>query len=187
MTYLQSTYALFANILNPTRMWVIIKDQKFTKKQIFIFAIIPIMILIVISNTINKNLLASDTSILHKLSKALTIALFSYLSIIISAFITHFIAKYDSKKERYLQSLQLVLFSSLPGLFISIIIYIFPQLSILGICSFYSFVLFWYGISPILNIDEKNKSGAFTLLIILILSSYSIMGALFIGIQNVLF
>ncbi|NOU61037.1 Yip1 family protein [Marinifilum caeruleilacunae] len=189
MTILTTYKHIFRLLISPEKEWLRILDQaKISNTRLLAILVIPLALLMSVCNFIGFLLFEKNASEHTNMFffSAITTFVLSILSIYVSAFVVHPFAVMPNKKERFSRALLLVAFSYTPGFLFNSIAFLFPVINYLTIFSLYSFYILYKGITPILNVPDRRRSGYFTFILIGLLSVYAIFGAIFIGTANFL-
>lgn len=186
LTIYRHSFRLF---FNPEQEWLSILDKvKIKNSKLLLVIVIPLAALMSACNFLGFLFFDYNPSehIDMYLFSSITTFILSILSIYISAFIVRPFAVLPTKKERFSRAFLLVSFSYTPGFIFNSIAFLFPIINYLTILGLFSFYILYKGITPILNVPDRRRSGYFTFILIGLLSVYAVLGALFIGTANFL-
>ncbi|WP_321515296.1 Yip1 family protein [Marinifilum fragile] len=189
MTILATYKHTFRLLISPEKEWISILDHVNTKSSKLLFVlIIPLAFIMSACNFIGFMIFENNPAdhVDMFLFSSITTFFLSIASIYISSFVIRPFAVLPTKKERFERAFILVAFSYTPGFIFNSIAFLFPTINYLTIFGLYSFYILYKGITPILNVPDRRRSGYFTFILIGLLSIYAVLGALFIGTANFL-
>lgn len=189
MTILATYKHTFRLLISPEKEWISILDHVNIKSSKLLFIlIVPLALIMSACNFIGFVIFEKDSTdhIDMFLFSSTTTFVLSIASIYISSIVVKPFAVLPTKKERFERAFILVAFSYTPGFIFNSIAFLFPIINYLTIFGLYSFYILYKGITPILNVPDRRRSGYFTFILIGLLSVYAVLGALFIGTANFL-
>ncbi|MDQ2179450.1 Yip1 family protein [Marinifilum sp. D714] len=189
MTILATYKHTFRLLISPEKEWISILDHVNIKSSKLLFILIVPLALIMSACNFIGFVLFDNNSTNHIdmfLFSSITTFVLSIASIYISSIVVRPFAVLPTKKERFERAFILVAFSYTPGFIFNSIAFLFPIINYLTIFGLYSFYILYKGITPILNVPDRRRSGYFTFILIGLLSIYAVLGALFIGTANLL-
>lgn len=189
MTILATYKHTFRLLISPEKEWISILDHVNIKSSKLLFIlIVPLALIMSACNFIGFVLFENNSTnhIDMFLFSSITTFVLSIASIYISSIVVRPFAVLPTKRERFERAFILVAFSYTPGFIFNSIAFLFPIINYLTIFGLYSFYILYKGITPILNIPDRRRSGYFTFILIGLLSIYAVLGALFIGTANLL-
>jgi hypothetical protein len=189
MTILATYKHTFRLLISPEKEWLSILDHSNIKNSKLLFVlIIPLAILMSACNFIGFLLFENNPSehIDMFLFSSITTFILSIVSIYISSLLIRPFTVLPTKKERFSRAFILVAFSYTPGFIFNSVAFLFPVINYLTIFGLYSFYILYKGVTPVLNVPDRRRSGYFTFILIGLLSIYAVLGALFIGTANLL-
>jgi hypothetical protein len=189
MTILATYKHTFRLFISPEKEWLSILDHSNIKNSKLLFVlIIPLAILMSACNFIGFLLFENNPSehIDMFLFSSITTFILSIVSIYISSLLIRPFTVLPTKKERFSRAFILVAFSYTPGFIFNSVAFLFPVINYLTIFGLYSFYILYKGVTPVLNVPDRRRSGYFTFILIGLLSIYAVLGALFIGTANLL-
>lgn len=189
MTILTTYKHTFRLLISPEKEWNSILDHGNIKSSKLLMAlIIPLALIMSACNFMGFVIFENDpTSHVDMfLFSSITTFVLSIASIYISSLVIRPFTVLPTKKERFERAFILVAFSYTPGFIFNSIAFLFPIINYLTIFGLYSFYILYKGITPILNVPDRRRSGYFTFILIGLLSIYAVLGALFIGTANFL-
>ncbi|MCY1635611.1 MULTISPECIES: Yip1 family protein [Marinifilum] len=189
MTILATYKHTFRLLISPEKEWISILDHVNIKSSKLLFIlIIPLALIMSACNFLGFVIFEKDSTdhIDMFLFSSITTFVLSIASIYISSIVVRPFAVLPTKKERFERAYILVAFSYTPGFIFNSIAFLFPIINYLTIFGLYSFYILYKGITPILNVPDRRRSGYFTFILIGLLSIYAVLGALFIGTANFL-
>lgn len=189
MTILATYKHTFRLLISPEKEWISILDHVNIKSSKLLFILIfPLALIMSACNFIGFVIFENNSTdhIDMFLFSSITTFVLSIASIYISSIVVKPFAVLPTKKERFERAFILVAFSYTPGFIFNSIAFLFPIINYLTIFGLYSFYILYKGITPILNVPDRRRSGYFTFILIGLLSVYAVLGALFIGTANFL-
>ncbi|WP_282015854.1 Yip1 family protein [Marinifilum flexuosum] len=189
MTILATYKHTFRLLISPEKEWISILDHVNIKSSKLLFIlIVPLALIMSACNFIGFVLFENNSTdhIDMFLFSSITTFVLSIASIYISSIVVRPFAVLPTKTERFERAFILVAFSYTPGFIFNSIAFLFPIINYLTIFGLYSFYILYKGITPILNVPDRRRSGYFTFILIGLLSIYAVLGALFIGTANLL-
>lgn len=189
MTVLATYKHTLRLLISPEKEWISILDHINVKSTKLLFVlIIPLALIMSACNFIGFIIFENKPAdhIDMFLFSSITTFILSIASIYVSSLIVRSFTVLPTKKERFERAFILVTFSYTPGFIFNSIAFIFPVINYLTIFGLYSFYILYKGITPILNVPDRRRSGYFTFILIGLLSIYAVLGALFIGTANFL-
>ncbi|MCT4602205.1 MAG: YIP1 family protein [Marinifilum sp.] len=189
MTILATYKHTFRLFISPEKEWLSILDHSNIKNSKLLFVlIIPLAVLMSACNFIGFLLFENNPSehIDMFLFSSITTFILSIVSIYISSLLIRPFTVLPTKKERFSRAFILVAFSYTPGFIFNSVAFLFPVINYLTIFGLYSFYILYKGVTPVLNVPDRRRSGYFTFILIGLLSIYAVLGALFIGTANLL-
>ncbi|GAB7086484.1 Yip1 family protein [Marinifilum fragile] len=189
MTILATYKHTFRLLISPEKEWISILDHVNIKSYKLMFVlIVPLAFIMSACNFIGFMIFENNPAdhVDMFLFSSITTFILSITSIYISSLVIRPFTVLPTKKERFERSFVLVAFSYTPGFIFNSIAFLFPTINYLTIFGLYSFYILYKGITPILNVPDRRRSGYFTFILIGLLSIYAVMGALFLGTANFL-
>ncbi|WP_321309682.1 Yip1 family protein [Marinifilum fragile] len=189
MTILAIYKHTFRLLISPEKEWISILDHVNIKSYKLMFVlIVPLAFIMSACNFIGFMIFENDPAdhVDMFLFSSITTFILSITSIYISSLVIRPFTVLPTKKERFERAFVLVAFSYTPGFIFNSIAFLFPTINYLTIFGLYSFYILYKGITPILNVPNRRRSGYFTFILIGLLSIYAVLGALFLGTANFL-
>lgn len=188
MNFSMSLNRLKNIILNPISEWEKIKSESISIKDIFIIYLLPLLLIGCSLKLIGRFLTLKDYNFIYLLSSCLSYFIISIIVILISSWVISEILPKFKHEKQFANVLQLVTFSLFPSIIFIGISSLHPDLTFINLFSVYSVIIFWFGITRLLQIPVESKIG-FTLisLFIIILTTIVLSFILMPSIFSLLF
>jgi hypothetical protein len=151
-------------ILNPKGFWEERKENN-NRQNLFVGYLLPILLILALAVFIGEFFKRSDFFFEYPILKAIREILLFVLQYVVGVFLTAELMKTFGGEKNAELARELVVFSMIPLMLVSIITGLFPFLYVLDIAGMYSFYLFWVGAKQLLKFPE-NKEHSYILITI---------------------
>lgn len=151
-------------ILNPKGFWEGQKETD-TGESLFIGYLVPILFILSLAVFIGEFFRRSDFFFEYPILKAIREILLFVFQYFIGVFLTAELMKTFGGEKNTEVARELVVFSMIPLMLVSIVTGLFPFLYVLDIVGLYSFYVFWVGAKQLLKFPE-NKDHSYILITI---------------------
>lgn len=154
-------------ILNPKLFWISLKEKPNSQTKLLIGYLLPLLTAISIAVFLGEFFKSSHFYVGFALLKSLRSVSLFFLQYLIAVFFTNELIKTFGGEKNIEIARNLVVYSIIPLLLVSIVTGLFPFLYIIDILGFYGFYIFWIGVKELLVFPE-NKQSSYSLIAIVV-------------------
>lgn len=154
-------------LVDPKVFWEKLKEEPHEKMQLLVGVYIPLVVFAAIAVFLGEFFKSTHFYVATALLKSLRIILLYWLQYYLAVMFTRELMKTFGGTKDTVLARNLVVYSMIPLLLVSMVTGLFQFLYVLDVLGFYSFFIFWIGADVLLNFPE-NKKTSYTLLTIVV-------------------